>query len=257
MTGPTWFDTHCHLHDVEAEPGEVIARARAAGVTDIVTLGVDVPTSRRCTRLAAEFDGVWAGVAYHPSETQGWHHTWTADIEALAEEPRVVAIGESGLDYHWDTSFVDSQQRAFAAHIGMAKRLDKTLVIHTRDSIAEALEMLNRAGAPERLVFHCWTGSIEHLEEALGLGAYISFAGNVSYKKAPEIREAAKAVPADRLLVETDSPYLAPEPYRGKPNEPAYVVAVGEAVAVARDQAAEEVAAMSTANARTVFGLSP
>jgi TatD DNase family protein len=252
---PVWFDTHCHLYDVEDGVDELLDRARASGVNGIVTLGVDVTTSRRCAQIAAAQEGVWAGAGYHPSETQGWHASWIADIEVIANDPNVVAIGETGLDYHWDTSFVDSQQRGFAAHIGLAKRLGKALVIHTRDSIREALEILNNAGPPERLVFHCWSGGSADLKEALGLGAYISFAGNISYRNASELREAARLVPEDRLLVETDSPYLAPEPHRGKPNEPAYVVAVGGAVATARGQDVEAVAATSTRNARRLFAL--
>lgn len=252
---PVWFDTHSHLYDVEDEVDEVLDRARAAGVNGVVTLGVDVTTSRRCAQIAAAHDGVWAGAAYHPSETQGWHASWIADIEVIAQDPNVVAIGETGLDYHWDRSFVGSQQRGFAAHIGLAKRLGKALVIHTRDSVREALDILNHAGPPERLAFHCWTGETDDLKDALELGAYISFAGNISYKSAPELREAARLVPEDRLVVETDSPYLAPEPHRGKPNEPAYVAAVGGAVAAARDQDVEAVAATSTRNARRLFAL--
>lgn len=255
MTSPVWFDTHCHLYDVEDEVANVVDRARAAGVGGIVTLGVDVTTSRRCLRIAEEFEDVYAGVAYHPSETQGWHHTWIADIESLAESAQVVAIGETGLDLYWDDSFFDSQLRAFASHIELARRLDKALVIHTRESMKEALEMFGRGKPPERFVFHCWSGTPDQLQEALGMGAFISFAGNVSYKSAEDLREAARAVPEDRLLVETDSPYLAPVPHRGKPNEPAYVVSVGEAVATARDLPVEELAGVTTENARCLFGL--
>ena len=252
---PVWFDTHCHLYDVTDDLPSLLGRAGHAGVRGVVTLGVDATTSRRCAQIASEHDDVWSGAAYHPSETQGWHASWISDIESVAHDPNVVAIGESGLDYHWDRSFIDSQQRAFAAHIGLAKTLDKALVIHTRDSSRAALEMLDRAGAPQRLVFHCWTGSPDELRDALGLGAYISFAGNVSYKNAPQLRDAARLVPRDKLLVETDSPYLAPEPHRGKPNEPAYVAAVGRAVAAARGEELEVVADATTKNARALFGL--
>jgi TatD DNase family protein len=256
VTGSSvWFDTHCHLYDVEGDVDDIVGRARAVGVGGMVTLGVDVTTSRRCAQIAEATDGVWAGAAYHPSETQGWHPSWIEDIEAIAQEPNVIAIGETGLDYYWDTSFADSQQRGFAAHVGLAKRLDKTLVVHTRDSIQETLDMLDRSGPPERLLFHCWTGGPEHLERALGLGAYVSFGGNVSYKNASELRAVAKLVPDDRLLVETDSPYLAPVPYRGKPNEPAFVTAVGEAVAAARSEEVDAVAVATTRNARALFGL--
>jgi TatD DNase family protein len=257
VTSPVWFDTHCHLYDVEDEAANVVERARAAGVGSIVTLGVDVPTSKRCVRIAEEFHDVYAGTAYHPSETRGWHHRWIEDIEAIAESPEVVAIGETGLDLYWDDSFFDSQLRAFASHIELAKRVDKALVIHTRESMKEALEMFGRGSPPERFVFHCWSGTQDQLKEALGYGAFVSFAGNVSYKTAEDLREAARAVPEDRLLVETDSPYLAPVPHRGKPNEPAYVVSVGEAIAIARDTPIEELASLTTSNANSLFGLSP
>jgi TatD DNase family protein len=165
----------------------------------------------------------------------------------------VRAVGETGLDFYRDWVEPDVQRRAFRDHIALAKRFDKALVIHTRDSIDGVLDELEAAGPPQRLVFHCWSGGDDALRRALALGSYVSFAGNVSFRSAEALRSAAAQVPPDRLLVETDSPYLAPVPHRGKPNEPALVTHVGEAVAAARGEEVETVARVTTANARTLL----
>ncbi len=233
---------------------DVVDRARAVDVRNMLVVGVDIETSRRCIEIAQEFS-LCAGAAYHPSSVRGWSDEWIEDIDELHVDPHVRAVGETGLDFYWDTSYVEDQKAAFAAHIALAKKHDKALVIHTRDSIDAALETLENDGAPERLIFHCWTGDDAALRRALRLGAYISFAGNVSYSKNDDLRAAARAVPEDRLLVETDSPYLSPKPVRHMKNEPAFVVHVGAAVAAARGVAAEEVAVSTAANAQTVFGL--
>ncbi|MFN2389374.1 MAG: TatD family hydrolase [Actinomycetota bacterium] len=252
-----WFDTHCHLYDIEQrEPlFAVVERAVTAGVDGMVVVGVDPPSSRRALELARAFEPVWAGAAYHPTASAGWQDPWADEIDDLLGTTDVVAVGETGIDLHWDKSFIDDQRRMFAAHIGLAKKHGKALVIHTRDSIYEVLEMLEDVGAPERVVFHCWSGDRIALARALDLGGFVSFAGNVSFKSADDLRAAAAAVPSDRLLVETDSPYLAPVPKRGRPNEPAFIVHVGAAVAAARDETVEEVARVTSANARAVFGI--
>lgn len=256
-----WFDSHCHLY--ELDPGgsesesldDVLRRARDSGVTDILVPGTDIETSAHAVRLA-EHGGVWAGAAFHPTSVKGWKESWTEPIEELLALEVVRAVGETGLDHYWDTSFNEDQERAFLAHVGMSKRFDKALVIHTRDSLDVVIEILERVGAPDRTIFHCWSGETpEQMARALALGAFVSFAGNVSFKNAPGLRTAAAMVPGDRLLVETDSPYLAPVPKRGKKNEPSYLVHVGEAVAAARGAELEEVAVLTTTNARTVFGL--
>lgn len=250
-----WFDTHCHLYDLERDGSldPALARAADAGVTQMLTVGVDVETSKRCRDLARSYPTVYAGAAFHPTEAKGWDDAWAVPIDELLADPQVVAVGETGLDLYWDKSFLDDQLKLFGKHIELAKKHDKPLVIHTRDSVDQALDVLERDGAPGGLVFHCWSGSRDALERALALGAHISFAGNVSFRNAPELREVAAAVPLSRLLVETDSPYLAPVPHRGKPNEPAYVVLVGEAVAAARGEEPIELAEATTANARALF----
>lgn len=224
-------------------------------MTGILAVGTDAASSRQCLELASSAPEVWAGAAVHPSATKGWRAEWADEIEALLGEPKVVAVGETGLDHHWDTSFVDDQATAFAAHIRLARKHDKALVIHTRASVEAALDALMAAGPPERLIFHCWSGDAEQLERAIGIGAFVSFAGNVSFKNADDLRAVARRVPADRLLVETDSPYLSPEPRRGKPNRPAHVPLVGAALAAARAVEPAELAATTTANARRVLAI--
>jgi TatD DNase family protein len=248
-----WFDTHCHLYDVEGSDAAV-ERARLAGVEGMVVLGVDVETSRSSLDVAGS-DGVWAGVAIHPTEAKGWDDSRADEIEAMLADPKVVAVGETGLDLYWDKTYLDDQVKAFEKHIQLAKKHDKALIIHTRESTDEALDVLESKGPPEHFVFHCWSGDPGQMERALNLGAMVSFAGNVSFKSAQNLRDAAAAVPDDRILIETDSPSLAPVPKRGRPNEPAYVVHVGAAVAAARGVSEDEIAASTTRNARTFFGL--
>jgi TatD DNase family protein len=221
----------------------------------VVVLGTNPVTSNAAIELAHGHDGVWAGAAYHPSDVKGWQDSWIDEIEPLAIDPSIVAIGETGLDFYWDRSYSDAQEAAFAAHIELAKRLGKALVIHTRDSMDRVLELLDAQGPPERLLFHCWGGDSAQLLKALHMGGYISFAGNVTYKSAENLREACRLVPDDRLLIETDSPYLAPVPHRGKPNEPAFVADVGTSVAATRGVDPETVASLTTSNAKTLFGL--
>jgi TatD DNase family protein len=251
-----WFDSHCHISDIEDETelASVVKRAHEAGVHDMVVLGTDAATSRRAAAIT-RLEGVWAGAAFHPTSVKGWEDAWAEEIDALLGEPRVVAVGETGIDLYWDRSYLFDQQAAFRTHIALAKEHDKALVIHTRDSLEETLAMLEAESPPARLVFHCWSGDRDQMERAVALGSYISFAGNITYKSAGDLREASRFAPADRLLVETDSPYLAPVPKRGKENEPAFVTFVGAAVAEARGETVEEVARATDANARRLFGL--
>ena len=218
----------------------------------MVTIGIDVESSRVARDLARDH-GVWFAAGLHPNSADEWDGETGEALRSLAADERCVAIGETGLDFYRNGAPRDRQGEAFRAQIDLAKETDKALVIHTRDSLAEALEVLEECGAPDRLVFHCWSGA--EVERALDLGAFISFAGNVSFPSAGDLRDATRIVPADRLLVETDAPFLSPQPKRGRPNEPARVAFVGAAVAAARDESEESVAERTSANARTLFGL--
>ena len=251
-----WFDSHCHLHICEenAPVAEILERAALAGVLEMTTIGIDIASSKRAVEIAEMGSGLYASVGVHPNSATEWDDAAAVAIEELVCHERVVGIGESGLDFYRDSAPPEVQRSVFAAHIELAKRYDKALVIHTRESLDDALDMLANVGPPRRFVFHCWSGDHDRqLKTALAFGAYISFAGNVSFKNAENLRRAAAAVPHDRLLVETDSPYLSPVPHRGKPNEPRQVNFVGVAVAHARDESVHQVAEQTTQNARRLF----
>ena len=231
---------------------EVLARARAAGVIGMVCLGTDTPSSRRAAEIASEPD-VFAGAGLHPNSAEQWSGDVAGDLEDLLDDRRVVAVGETGLDFYRNAVDPGLQREVFAAHIELAKAYRKALVIHTRASVAEALDVLAGQGPPDRLVFHCWSGDAAGLRRAVDLGAYISFAGNLSFKNAGDLRALAAQVPAGRLLVETDSPYLSPEPNRGRPNEPRNLPHVGRALAKARSESEDVVGEVTAANARALF----
>ena len=251
-----WFDSHCHLFACGEGEGleRIIERARAAGVEEMLVAGTDLPTSKEAARLAAR-DGIYAAAGVHPNDSRSWDGATAAALEEIMASERIVAVGESGLDFYRTDSPPERQRDAFGSHIELAKRRRKALVIHTRDSVDDALLALEGAGPPERAVFHCWSGDRPQMERALALGAYISFAGNVTFKRSSALRALAALVPEDRLVIETDSPYLAPVPFRGKPNEPARVPLVGAVVAEARGVSLGEVAAITTTNARRLFAV--
>jgi TatD DNase family protein len=249
-----WFDAHCHLFSCNGNAGDVIARARAAGVEEMVVAATDLETSRSALSLA-ETPGVYAAVGIHPNESLGWNPEAAGLLEDHLRRSAAVAVGETGLDFYRDDAPAQVQRDAFVAHIDLASRFDRALVVHTRDSVDEALDTLEKVGPPDRVVFHCWSGGLRHMERALDLGAFISFAGNVSFKGAADLRALAALVPDDRLVVETDAPYLAPDPHRGRPNEPALVALVGAVVAGVRGVTNDRLAQTTTTNARRLFGL--
>ena len=252
-----WFDSHCHLHICEEEraAAEVIAEARLAGVTRMVTVGIDPASNERSVALA---DGatVFAAVGIHPNSSNDWDDRSLQSVQNLVGRDGVVAVGETGLDFYRDYCPPDDQRRAFRSHIALAAGADKAMIIHTRDSMDAALDLLDEVGPPPRFVFHCWSGTQGQLERALGQGAFISFAGNVSFASAGDLRAIVPLVPEDRLLVETDSPYLTPVPHRGKPNSPGRVVHVGAAIADVLAVPAGTVADRTFANASRLFGIS-
>jgi TatD DNase family protein len=246
-----WCDNHCHV-PYEGIGVEVIEQAKAAGVARLITVGTDAEHSAAGLRVADAYEGVWATVGLHPHEASQGVET----VEPLLlGQPKLVAIGECGLDYHYDYSPRPAQREAFAAQIALANSHDLALVVHTRAAWDDTFAILRAEGIPERTVLHCFTGGATEARICLELGIWLSFSGIISFKNASDIREAAALCPIDRLLVETDSPFLAPVPHRGKPNSPAYLPFVGAAVAAAKGVDLAEVEEASWTSAATVFRL--
>ncbi len=250
------FDSHCHVDEpkFDEDRDEVLRRMAEGGVTRYAVIGSDMATSRHSADFAAAHEGCYAAVGIHPHEAKGYKD---GDLELLAEwleEDKVQAIGEIGLDYYYDLSPREEQMQVCLMQMELAHKLNVPVAFHIRDAHQDMLDMMK---AHKQLltggIIHCFSGSWEIAKEYLKLGYYISFAGPVTFKKAPKLAEAAVNVPKDRLLIETDSPYLAPEPVRGRRNEPTNVRYVCEKIAALRQEDAEEVAAYTMANAKAVY----
>ncbi len=287
-----WFDSHCHLQGryltgedrrggSPAEPPApervlegVLARASEAGVTRLITVGTDAGTSAEAVALAramgradspasAEGVRIWATIGLHPHDAAAGVASLDSLLAAEVDRPpsesetdrTVVGIGECGLDYHYDHSPRAAQREAFAVQVDLARRHGLALVVHTREAWGDTLDILRSSGASDRTVIHCFTGGPDEARRCLELGATLSFSGVVTFKNAADVREAAALCPLDRLLVETDSPFLAPVPHRGSTNEPSRVPLVGAAVAASRGIASTVVAEAATRNTCRVFGL--
>lgn len=246
-----WVDSHCHL-DASGDAATIVARANDVSVARIVDVGTDLGTSRRAVENARRHPCVRATVGLHPHDASRFAGEWDALTE-LAHAPEVAAIGETGFDLYYRHSPQDAQEASFRHHIRLAHELGLPLVIHTRDAWALTFRVLAEEGVPAGTVFHCFTGGPEEAERALGLGACCSFSGIVSFGNAAEVRAAAALVPDDRVLVETDAPYLAPVPVRGRPNAPEYLPHVGAALAEARSTSVAAVARATTATAARLF----
>jgi TatD DNase family protein len=248
------IDTHCHLDACEPSVAELVGRARAAGVERLATVGTDSASIKHALTAAEDHDEVVAIVGRHPHETAGFDELGLEEIERAAAHPRARAIGETGLDYYRDHAPRADQRRAFEAQLKLAARLGLPVVIHTRAAEDDSFAMLREhAGSLPAVILHCFSAP-ERLEECVEQGYLCSFAGNVTYPKATGLQAAARELPAELLLVETDSPYLAPQPVRGKPNEPANVTHTARFVADLRGVPYEDLAATVDANAERVFG---
>jgi TatD DNase family protein len=255
---PELIDTHCHLNVGElAESGDAAwERARAAGVVAAVVPAIDVEHARRVVELVAPRPGLFAAVGIHPNETAAIGEREFAAIEETARAPKVVAIGETGLDCYRDRATLDLQRASLVRHAKLALARDLPLILHVRQAFAPIVETLAPfAARGVRAVLHCFDGGPADLEPFLGWGFYVSFAGILTYPKRDDLRAAARAVPLERLLVETDAPFLAPAPLRGRMNEPAFVVHTARKLAEARGVDFEAIAAATTANARAFFRL--
>lgn len=244
MHDTTWIDSHCHVFDerMEHSADDALNAAREAGVRGFVVIGTDRETSLQAIEIASRRDDTWATVGLHPHDA----HIGVDTIEDLMSSPRVVAVGECGLDFHYDNSPRDVQRDVFARQIALAKAHDLTLVIHTREAWDDTFDVLDAEGMPPQTVIHCFTGGPDEARKCLDRGAFLSFSGVVTFKNAQPTRDAALMCPADRLIIETDAPYLAPVPHRGRPNEPAYVAVVGRAIADMRGISAESLSESST-----------
>lgn len=251
---PRWTDNHCHITTAERKggtPADIVAAAAAVGVQRLITVGCTLADSREALEIAEEFSEVWATAGIHPHEAENG----TEGLEDLLSESKVVAVGEAGLDYFYEHSPREAQALAFEAQIDMANRHNMPLVIHSRDAWDDTFAILDSAGTPAHTVFHCFTGGPDEAAKALERGCYVSFSGIVTFPSAPELRAAAALVPLDRVMVETDSPYLAPVPHRGKANHPANVPLVGAAVAAEQNVSVEEMAVATWDNAARFYRL--
>jgi TatD DNase family protein len=253
-----FFDTHAHLNaeQYSEDLTEVIDRALETGVSNIVVVGFDRPTIERAMELIEQYHFMYASVGWHPVDAIDMTDEDLLWIEELSKHPKVVALGEMGLDYHWDKSPKDIQKEVFRKQIQLAKKVKLPIIIHNREATADIVEILKEENAQEvGGIMHCFSGSPETAKECVDMNFYISLGGPVTFKNAKKPKEVAEVIPMDRLLIETDCPYLAPHPFRGKRNEPGYVKLVAEQIAEIKGMSLEEVAEKTTANAKKLFGI--
>jgi TatD DNase family protein len=251
------FDSHAHLYDkrFDGEILEVLKRAKEAGVTGIINVGADMEASLEVVSMADKHDMLYASVGIHPHDAKD---AALEDYDKLAlwcAKPKVVAVGETGLDYYYNHSPREIQKTVFIRHLDLARQIKMPVIIHDRDAHADVLEIIKKEGKGLTGVFHCFSGSLEMSREVVKLEFYVSFAGPVTFPNAVKLKEVAKSVPLERLLIETDCPYLAPQSYRGKRNEPAYVKTVADEIARLKGISFEEVAEASFLNTRELFGI--
>ena len=248
-----WADNHCHLPNIPEQARSLVEEAESSHVKLLINIGTTVSDSRDAISVASQHENVWATVGVHPHEASG-------GIDGLCDllgQPKVVAIGETGLDYHYDYSPRGVQRDVFAAQIDLANRQNLAMVVHTRSAWDDTFMVLDQEGIPERTVMHCFTGGPDEARECLDRGALLSFSGIITFPKAPEVREAAALCPLNRMMVETDSPFLAPVPHRGKPNKPAWVTLVGSKIAEVKDVAVSVVEQNTWDTTHQFYGIHP
>ncbi len=252
-------DAHTHLDAcgavTAADVTAMVDRAERAGVSRVITVADDLAAARWAAQASTWDNRVWAAVAIHPTRTKEFGEAEKSEVESLAKQSRVVAVGETGLDYYWDYSPHDAQQDAFRWHIDLAKRVGKPLMIHDRDAHEDVLRILEEEGAPEQVVFHCFSGDEHIARRCVDAGYVLSFAGTVSFRNARGLHEAARIVPSGQYLVETDAPFLTPHPFRGRPNEPYCAAYTVRHLATFRGEAVHEVAESVRVTAERVFRL--
>ncbi|MGN7942938.1 TatD family hydrolase [Metabacillus sp. 22489] len=252
------FDTHAHLNATQFEEDvvEVIERAKSENVSHIVVVGFDRETITRAMELTEQYDMIYAAVGWHPVDAIDMTDEDLEWIKQLAAHPKVVAIGEMGLDYYWDKSPKEIQQEVFRKQIRLAKEVELPIIIHNREATEDVVKILQEENASEvGGIMHCFTGSLETAEQCMKMNFYLSFGGPVTFKNAKKPKEVVKEIPMDFLLIETDCPYLTPHPFRGKRNEPSYVKYVAEQIAELKGLTFEEVAKKTSDNAMKLFGI--
>ena len=251
------IDSHAHLEmeEFDGDRDAVLGRAAAAGLMAIVTVGTTIPDCQKAVALAHRHPQVYAAVGIHPHEVKGIDAGTYEALRVLAQQEKVVAIGEIGLDFFYDLSPREVQLRRFAEQLDLALELDLPVIIHDREAHAETLAILRQRKGRLRGVLHCFSGDAAMARECLALGFYLSVAGPVTYRKSEQLRAVAREIPAEKLLIETDAPYLSPQPWRGKRNEPVYVVETARCLAEIRGMAAGELERVTEENARRLFGL--
>jgi TatD DNase family protein len=250
------IDTHVHLDDpcYDKDRDAVIVRAKEEGVDYLIVVASDLKSSKRCIGLIEEFDSLYAAVGVHPHEAKTVDKDTYFELKELAKNKKVVAIGEIGLDYHYNHSPREVQKEVFRDQIRLAKKSTLPIIIHHREALSDTIEMVQEEGIREG-VFHCFSGSLEEAEEVISLGFYVSIAGPVTFKNAKRLQELMKELPLDKLLIETDGPYLSPHPFRGKRNEPAYLKYIAEKIAELKGLSLDEIARTTTENAKKLFRL--
>lgn len=250
------IDTHCHLNlaDCFPDPLPAIRQARESGVDRMIVIGIDLPSSHRAVELAEGNEGVFAVVGIHPNSAAGYKPEYLKEIESLLDHPKVVAIGEIGLDYHWQHATHDQQARALIDQLDLADAKRIPVVFHCREAYPDLLTLLE-ARSVQTWLFHCFSGDANDARRAMAFGAWFGVDGPITYPKAEDLRSVVRTLPRDRLVIETDSPYLTPAPFRGRPNTPAYVKFVNEGLAACLGISSDECAALTTANAERFFRL--
>jgi TatD DNase family protein len=260
----TLIDTHCHLNfeNYHDDFAQVIQRAEEAGVTRIINPGVDLESSREALALAAHHDGIYAAVGIHPNSTADFSAGWLDEISVMAHERKVVAIGEIGLDYHWNKSPKAKQFDSFEAQLALAARLELPVIIHNREASEDVIAILETwaTDLPPSLkdrpgVLHSFSAPAQVAERAINIGFYLGISGPITYKNADDLRKIAMSIPSDRIVIETDGPFLTPTPHRGKRNEPAYILLMADRLAALRRVDLDEIARITTENAVRLFGL--
>jgi len=259
---PEMIDTHCHLNfnRFDEDRDEIVARATAAGVKRIIIPAIDIETANQALELSEQYDGVFVAVGIHPNDTADFDESLLAQVKNLANHPKVVAIGEIGLDYHWDKSPKEKQFVAFKSQLNLASELELPVIIHNREASEDVMHILEdwAQNLPDSInnrpgVLHSFSAPQKIAERVLARGFYLGFTGPITFKKADDLRQIAAIIPNDRILVETDAPFLTPQPYRGKRNEPSYIPYIVEKLAEIKSIGIDEMAVITTENAKRLF----